>query len=199
MRSIFTIAERLMRMKRSDGNCVSISSSGSKRTEMMRDTADVHSHIISVRFDPLDVPDTNEDDPAVRFEGETLGFPRVRSQTFQQRGQALVRHTFFTVSQSFARMRQRFLETLTVERFQQIINRVHFKGLERVLVVSRHKYHQRHRLARDRRTNLETTEPRHLHIEKNQVRSLLLDRGDRLSSIAAFADDIEIALEPEQL
>src|SRR2546422_543164 len=46
--------------------------------QLMRDTADVHSHIISVRFDPLDVPDTNEDDPAVRFEGETLGFPRVR-------------------------------------------------------------------------------------------------------------------------
>ena len=96
-------------------------------------------------------------------------------------------------------MQQRFLETLTVKRLQQIINRVHFKRLQRVLIVSGHKNNQRHRPADDRCADFQTAKPRHLHIEKHQVRTLFLNGSDRLSSVGAFADDIEIALEFEQL
>jgi hypothetical protein len=91
------------------------------------------------------------------------------------------------------------LKPFAIERLEQIIHRVDFERLKRVVIVGGDKNEHRHRFAREGGADFEPAQSRHLHIQENQVRPLFLNGRNRLPAIGAFADDFEIALRFQQL
>jgi hypothetical protein len=93
------------------------------------------------------------------------------------------------------------LEPILVEGFEQVVDRVNFKGIESVGVVSGDEDYQwqwRTR-GRYRAADLDPAQTRHLDIKENQVRPFLLDKVDRLIAVGAFAGQAEIRFVLEKL
>ena len=84
---------------------------------------------------------------------------------------------------------------LPVERLEQIVHRIHFKRLHRVLIEGRGKDNlgQRDLLVQQFLDHAETIESRHLHVEKNQVGIVFADEIDGFDAVLALGDDVDIA------
>ncbi len=73
------------------------------------------------------------------------------------------------ISGLFHRVSERGLESLAIEGFEQVLDRMDLEGPQGELVISGHKHDYRHRPTHQ---GLEHTEPvqfRHLDIQKHQV------------------------------
>src|SRR2546427_817443 len=83
------------------------------------------------------------------------------------------------------------------ERLQQIIECVHFEGADGVLIVGGDKYGERHRRRPDRLNDLQTVEPGHLYIEKNEIQRLARDDLYGSLSVCRFqhASDLRVLFE----
>ena len=83
-------------------------------------------------------------------------------------------------------------ETLLLDGLQDVIDRVHLEGLDRVLVVRGDENDRRRPLhAGEARDDLEAVEPRHLDIEEHDVGPQLPDRFHGLVPLARFAGDLD--------
>jgi hypothetical protein len=83
-------------------------------------------------------------------------------------------------------------EALLLDGLQDVIDRMHLEGLDRVLVVGRDEYDRRRVLhIGEARYDLEAIEPRHLDIEEHDVGPQLPDRFYGLVPLARFAGDLD--------
>jgi hypothetical protein len=109
----------------------------------------------------------------------------------------LERAAFFSV-QLATRAIHRAFEPLAVERLEQVIHRVHVEGLERVLIVGRHEHHGRHPVGTHRLNHIKPGAPRHLDVEKHEIRLLADDRLHRLIAVRRLANHLHAHLVSEQ-
>ena len=78
------------------------------------------------------------------------------------------------------------------ERLQQVIDRLHLEGTDRILVVSGGEDDVRRRRA-ERLQDLEAVHARHLHVEKYEIRSPLGDQLNRFHAVRRIADHVDVA------
>ena len=83
-------------------------------------------------------------------------------------------------------------QTLLVDRFEEIIERMGLESLEGVFVKGGHKNDDRHIGADQGLDDGKTVEPGHLDIEKNQLGLFLAYRGDSLSTVAALGNHFDV-------
>ena len=117
--------------------------------------------------------------------GSLRGFQPVE-QRFDALGPSLVRF------QGLPRPRHRLAHTDLVERFQQVVHRVDFKRLHRVLIIGgrENDVRQPNFLAHQFFDQPETVQARHLHVEEDQVRRSLLDQIERFQAVAGLANHV---------
>jgi hypothetical protein len=89
---------------------------------------------------------------------------------------------------------ERLLETLLIERLEQVVERVHLKGAHRVMIIGRHEDDVRHPFGNERADHGEAVQLRHLHIEKDQIAGSVAERGDRLDAVLTLADDLKLGM-----
>ena len=85
-----------------------------------------------------------------------------------------------------------FLDARPRERLQQIVDRLHLEGADRVLVVGGREHDVRRR-PRERLQHLEAVHARHLHVEEDEVGLPLLDHLQRLDAVGRLADHLDAA------
>ena len=61
------------------------------------------------------------------------------------------------------------LKPLTVERFQEVINSMNFKSLDRVVIIRRHKDDRRQALCAERLYDTKAVKLRHLYVQKHDI------------------------------
>ncbi len=88
--------------------------------------------------------------------------------------------------------REGLAEAILVERLEQVIDCIEFKGLNRVAVVGRHEHDRRQGGRIERARQFDAIEGIHLDVEKQQLRLTDPDRRDRALAVAVFADDAQI-------
>src|SRR5689334_22766888 len=91
-----------------------------------------------------------------------------------------------------------FVETFAVEWFQEVIECVYLKGLERELIVSRDKDDGRHGRAFDLVNYVEAAHLGHLDIEEDEVGFLLLDGLHSSGAIVTFGEQFNVRFILEQ-
>jgi hypothetical protein len=64
---------------------------------------------------------------------------------------------------------QRRAEAVVVERLEQVVERVHLEGAQRVLVVGGDEHDDRHRARSDRLHHVEAAHLRHVHVQEHDV------------------------------
>ena len=91
-----------------------------------------------------------------------------------------------------AHPRHGLLDTRAREGLQQVIDRLHLEGADRILVVCRREHHVRRRRA-ERLQDLEAVHARHLHVEKHEIRSRLGDQLQRFHAVCRIADHVDVS------
>jgi hypothetical protein len=89
-------------------------------------------------------------------------------------------------------MLDRFRETLTVVRFQQIIKCMEFKRFQCKFIIRCNEDDPRERGRTDPFKEFESIHLRHLDVQEDQVGLLLLKGGERLETVRTDVDDIDI-------
>ena len=84
------------------------------------------------------------------------------------------------------------------DRLEQIVDRGDLERPDRILVVRGHEDHRWHPLCSNGLDDRKAVGSRHLHVEEHQVRLLLANEGDRLSSVSRFRDGFDLRLTAEQ-
>ena len=84
------------------------------------------------------------------------------------------------------------------EGFEQVIERAELKRFERVLIVSSDKNQRRRALMIERGQYIKAIFVRHLHIQKSQVGRELANFINRLLTITAFTDDLDVRFGGQQ-
>src|SRR5262249_16207806 len=78
----------------------------------------------------------------------------------------------------------RICQSLWLNRLKQVIKSIYFKGLQRVLVISRSKNYVRRFF--QSRQHVEARSSRHLNIQENQIRILRFNLCNAFFSIGSF-------------
>src|SRR5215510_7519013 len=108
-------------------------------------------------------------------------------QRVQLRGAHLARGEFLT---SFV---ERLFQPPPARRLEQVVNGVRFKGRHRILIVSSDEDDQRQRLCFDHPQRLKPVQSRHPHVEKEQIRLVLLDLDHRVGATVSFSDNFDVS------
>ena len=112
---------------------------GHRAAHQVRLLSDVQAHVISRRLAPIDVLYSDEVDPAARLDHEPVATSSIGrgSLQFREKGHQLpADRGGLALGDVLARVRKRRLEPFRAERFEQVVERVDFEGLERVLIVA---------------------------------------------------------------
>src|SRR5215472_13555871 len=94
---------------------------------------------------------------------------------------------------------QRRFPPFIAEWFQQIVERVRFKGADGVLIVGSDEYRERHRPCAYGFNDLEAIELGHLHIKKDQVQRLPPDDLHRSFSVCGLQNGSYVRISVEQV
>ena len=88
-----------------------------------------------------------------------------------------------------------------IERLQHIIDSIHVKSLDGVVIKRRRKHHVRnfHFAFDEFLQNTEAVQTGHLDVEEYQVGGMLLDEIDGVDAVAALADDVDFGKPLEQI
>jgi hypothetical protein len=90
--------------------------------------------------------------------------------------------------------RERLAKTLVVEGFEEIVDRTHFKRLERVMVVGGDENDERQGLGIERSSQRHPIHRVDLDIEEQQMRRPGKDRLKRRPAFAVFPHDVQVRL-----
>ena len=93
---------------------------------------------------------------------------------------------------------QRLMKALVVERLQEIIESVHVERLQGELVVGGDEYHHGGIQPVERGQQLEAGQPWNLNVQKQEIRVQLADGSQRLGSVTALGDDLDVFFLLEQ-
>src|ERR1700756_1431201 len=93
---------------------------------------------------------------------------------------------------------QRTTEALFVKRLQQVIERMGFESLDRVVIVGSRKDNDRSGVGRNLAKNSEAVNLRHLDVEKRKIRLAVFDGRNGLETITALRNDLDVTLGRKQ-
>src|SRR5436190_13532252 len=91
-----------------------------------------------------------------------------------------------------------FFEPIAIERLEEVIDRMYFKGLKGEIVMRSHKDDGGQSRSANLFENGETAQFRHLDIEKNEVRLFLVDAFYGGNSVIALADEFDVRFRLKQ-
>src|SRR5262249_43039596 len=80
------------------------------------------------------------------------------------------------------------------KRFEKIVNRMNLECANRIRIVSRDKYGERHVHLRDAFKDFKTVDAGHPHIEKNEIRLQRLDALSGFLTIRRLTNDADVLL-----
>ena len=159
--------------------------------------AAVQADVVIGGLDPVDLFKLDEDDAAVVAHGDAVGGALVLREALHQFEESRIGAPRPLLAQAHFGALQRVEEAAPVERFQQIIERVHFEGADRVVFISGGEDDQRAQL-RQCFKHFKAIEFGHLDVEEQDIRACLRQHGDRLRAVGAFTDDFTFLLQREQ-
>src|SRR5262249_1660169 len=163
----------------------------------MRFLAHVQLHVVGRGLDPVNLIHAQKENAPARLAHQSFERLRPGFEIGQQRGQFLVsRPSSLTGDLMFGSL-QSLVEPLAVERLEQVIERVDFKGAQRILIVGRDE--DDHRSLLDRLQYAEAVEFRNLHIQEEEVWLVSLDSRHSSQPVAAFANDLDFGVADEQV
>ena len=93
---------------------------------------------------------------------------------------------------------ERLAQAPLVDRFEQVIDRVHLERTHRVLVKGGHERDQRQVALLQHAHDTDSIELRHLQVEQREIRGLALDDRHRLLAGSRFTDHDDILAGPQQ-
>jgi hypothetical protein len=100
-----------------------------------------------------------------------------------------------------ARAAEGFAKALIGDGLEEIVESVHLEGAEGVPIV-RGDEHELGHIGRSRGGdalyNVEAVDAGHLHVQKDEIRVVLLDRGDGGFAAVRFSDDLHAGLGAQQ-
>ena len=146
---------------------------------------DVEPDVVAGRFNPVDLVHPQEEQPAAGLDDEAVGARLIPPEVLDERQQPPSEVAGFLAFDLPPRALQGVGEALAIERLEDVVERAHLEGLERVLIVGGHEDHERHALAADRLDDLEAVHVRHLDVEKHQLRRMILDGRHGLLAVAS--------------
>ena len=152
---------------------------------------DVQLDVVAGRFNPVDLVRAHEKDASAGFDDEPLETLRGRLQILNELEQASLEISVRAPLELLTGSPERLREPISIERLEQVVERVHVERAQRVVVERRHEDDERHPLRPDGLDDLETVGAGHLHVEKDQVWLKPPDRVDRVSAVRALGDDFE--------
>ncbi len=177
--------------------------------------AGVQAHVVARRVDPVDrghiephgfAPDADRDHRRVparrgackRGERSRLDLA-LAGQVREQRHELLALRERLPLVPLTAHAVEGAGEPLLVDGLQQVVERTGLERVDREAVEGGHEHHHRHALLRHAGEHVEPREPRHLDVEKHQVRRVLGDRRERLPPVSALRDDLDVrrVLQPD--
>ena len=149
-------------------------------------------------FDPIHLVDWHEKGVLAGSNRESLRLPRRIRDGIEHRHQLFCGILVRRVSEPANGPLERELKAFLGYRFEKIVDRCDFERPDRILVVRGHKDNRRHALCSNGMDYRKAIGPRHLHIKKYEIRSLLTNKSDRLSSVSRFQDRLDLGLTAEQ-
>src|SRR4051812_37675086 len=159
--------------------------------DQVRVVADVELDVVAGSLDPVDFAGADEEDPAARLDDEAIGLGLGRPQVADNGGEAPLDLAVAVAIDLLAGARQRLAEALAVERLQQVVERVHVEGAQRVAVVGGDEDHERHLVDAHRLDDVEAVGAGHLHVEENEVGLQRENRFGAGGAVAGLADQFE--------
>src|SRR5579885_1204652 len=158
----------------------------------------VYANINVLGLYPVYLVNAEKEDAPRRFNDDALQIPSARLEVLQQGRQASVEVVTARLGDLGLGALKRLLKPLLTERLQQVIQRVHLEGFERIFVVGGDEDDGGHQLGADLGYHVEARHLRHLHVEKNQIRLMFGNRLDRLLPVGALADDGDVGITLKQ-
>src|SRR5580692_1522895 len=149
-------------------------------------------------FDPVDLVDWHERGVLTGPNRESLKLPRRIRDGIEHRHQLLCGVLVRRASQPFHGPLERELKAFFGYRFEEIVDRCDFECPDRILVVRSHEDDRRHALYSNGMDHGKAIGPRHLHVKKYEIRSLLTNESGRLSSVSRFRNRLDLGLTGEQ-
>src|SRR5262249_44024290 len=166
--------------------------------EHMRLAADVQTNVIVGGFNPVYFLRLHEKYSAGGFDQKLLFIFGLRPALarfcfpLQQREQSLFQPGGFALFNLNPGPVDRQRETLVIEGLEQVIERLHLEGLERILIVSRDEDDGGNLPEINLLQHVEAAHLRHLHVQKKQVGRVSLNQPDGLRPPAAFTYQIHV-------
>src|SRR5215470_20002289 len=140
--------------------------------------------IISLSFDPVQVVGFHKKKAAFVGNGNSFQVFFLTSELLQQLRQFRIRNVRSSQLQAAPGAEQGYMKALLGKGFEQIIQGLGVKCLERVAIVGGDEDSQRHALDADGVNHLEAVHLRHLNIEEHEVGVACEDGLDRLVAVA---------------
>src|SRR5262245_61175030 len=153
---------------------------------------------IVLRFDPDDVVVRDDEGPAGIAHDELTGCRRRGAGRGQQLREPARQRREGAFAQALAGAAEDDREPLVRERFQEIVERELFEGLQRVAIECGDEDHHWHRARLEPPQYFEAVDLWHLDVEKQDVGLMPADGLDRLCAVTALRDDLEIILPRQQ-
>ena len=99
-----------------------------------------------------------------------------------------------TGSEAGARPLQGALEAWRAEGFEQVVHGVGVEGAHGILIVGGDENHRRHLLRPNCLDDTKAIYAGHLHVEEDEIGHLVLNRSNRLRTVATLTDHLDILL-----
>src|SRR5262249_61352461 len=138
-------------------------------SQKIRVFADVKSDVLPFGFDPVDLVDLEEENPARCLYHEPVQAVPLRPELLKKRECLFSKTPLGTGSQPNLSPLNRLFKSRPVERLQEIIHRRHFKRAKCIAIVCGNKDHKRQRAPRNALEGLEPVHLGHLNVEKNKI------------------------------
>src|SRR6266699_172587 len=160
--------------------------------------ADDEANIIAVGLDHLDLRYVQHVHAAAGLGQDprlSLGaYPRAVLELLDERRERAVPIAGTVRIVTAAHTRKRGPEARLVEGLQEVVDRAHLEGLQRVLIVGRDEHDEREGLSVERARQREPRHRVHLDVEEQHVRRARTDRLEGGARIAVLADDRQVRL-----
>src|SRR5215475_1792438 len=154
--------------------------------------------VIAFGFDPVNLIDLEHEDPVVVFNHQTVEVARLVLDFGEQTEYLPIHVVTVFFSKPLFRPLQGQYEPRAVEWLEQVVNRLHVERSYGILLISCDEDEQRTLLSIEGLGNSQAVYPRHLHIQKDQVRRQFPRGGYGFGAVRAFADDDDFMIFLEQ-
>jgi len=158
----------------------------------------VEPDVVLEGFDPVHVVDWHERSLLAGPNRESLKLPRRIRDGTEHRHQLLRGVLVRGASQPVDGPLERERKALFGYRFEEIVDRCDFECPNRILVVRGHEDDWRHALYSNGIDHRKAIGTWHLHVKKYEIRPLLANESDRLSSVSRFRNRLDLRLTAEQ-